>query len=216
MDLLAALLQSADPALRERAWEQFVAEHSRLILHTIRQQGGTHDEVMDRYAFVLEQLRADEAKRLRTWQGESRLTTWLVVVVRRLCTDYVRRRYGRIQGSGEAAADERRRRRHLVDFVADELQEDSPAHASEASVWTDSEAALRAAELRAALARTIDALPPSDQLLLTLRFRDGLSAARIAGAMSLPSPFHVYRRLNQLFESMRESLRQQGIEDSVP
>jgi RNA polymerase sigma factor (sigma-70 family) len=217
--LLRALLQGVDASERERAWEQFVSAHSRLILHAIRRNGGSHDDVMDRYAYVLEQLRVDDFRRLRTWvgRGNCRLTTWLVVVVNRLCTDHLRRQYGRNRGTGTDAVQERQRRRRLVEFVAEELQQDAAgADADGEPGGHAAEARLRAAELHDALAGAVSQLPPADQLLLTLRFRDALSAAQIARAMSLPTPFHVYRRLNQLFETMRRALRTLGVEDPVP
>jgi len=47
---------------------------------------------MDRYAFVLDRLRARNFRRLRRFQprGSARFTTWLVLVSRRLCLDHRR------------------------------------------------------------------------------------------------------------------------------
>ena len=55
-------------------------------------------------------------------------------------------------------------------------------------------------------------LPPADRLMLKFRFEDDLSASAIAKLMGLPSPFHVYRRLNSLFLTLRRSLRAGGLE----
>jgi RNA polymerase sigma factor (sigma-70 family) len=214
---LRDLLDVSDSAAREAAWEAFVANHSRLILHTIRRHGGSHDVVMDRYALVLERLQADDFRRLRTWAGDgrSRFTTWLVVVVNRLCHDEHRSRYGRNRPAGAAAQEARARRRKLADLVADEIQPDRLSAESGAVAGRDDpEAALHAAELSNELARQVAALSPVDQILLTLRFRDGLSASRIAGLMSLPTPFHVYRRLNQVLETLRQALKARGIDGS--
>ena len=59
-------------------------------------------------------------------------------------------------------------------------------------------------------------LEPSDKLLLTLRFEDQRSAAEIARVVGLPTPFHVYRRLNRLLDGLRARLAAEGIDDSTP
>lgn len=215
--VLATLLSSTDPRERDRSWESFVDQHSRLILHAIRSCGGSHDAVMDRYAFVLEQLRADNYRRLRTWAGDGRsqLTTWLVVVVKRLCHDHYRSQYGRNRPeAGNGAREARVQRRKLADLVAEELKPDQVSAGDGASHHP--EMALRAADLNGALQHAVDRLSPSDQLLLTLRFRDGLSAARIARQVNLPTPFHVYRRINQILTTLRRDLHARGIEDAEP
>lgn len=215
---LTSLLHAADASERERAWATFVDVHSRLLLHAIRQFGGSHDDVMDRYAYVLEQLRAQDFRRLRSWSGDgrSRLSTWLVVVARRLCADYHRQRYGRSHAARSPADASRDRRRMLADFIVEELQADSVATDSEASTHADPEKSLRTAELLASLNRALRALAPPDRLMLALRFRDDMSAARIATVLALPTPFHVYRRLNHLLGVLRDALKDQGVEDPVP
>ena len=49
-------------------------------------------------------------------------------------------------------------------------------------------------------------LSASDRLLLALRHQDGRSARGIATLMSLPTPFHVYRRLNRVHTALRQAL----------
>jgi DNA-directed RNA polymerase specialized sigma24 family protein len=116
---LQALLQADDDAAREHAWDDFIAEFSRLILHVTRSQTDSYDVAMDRYSFVLERLREGDFRRLRTYaaDGRGKFSTWLVVVVRRLCADEARRRYGRDRGTST----DRRGRRDLVDLVGSEI-----------------------------------------------------------------------------------------------
>ena len=57
-------------------------------------------------------------------------------------------------------------------------------------------------------------LTPREKLLLALRFEDDLSASRIADLIDLPSPFHVYRKLNSILVSLRKQLMSAGIENS--
>src|SRR5262249_41817793 len=94
---LSQLLAAAEPQGAEGAWGEFVHAHSRLLLHVARSMAKDHDDAMDRFAYLLEQLRRDDCRRLRGFvaDGRSKFTTWLVVVARRLCLDYDRRRYGR-------------------------------------------------------------------------------------------------------------------------
>ena len=56
----------------------------------------------------------------------------------------------------------------------------------------------------------------ADRLLIKLRFDDDLSAREIAGLVGLPTPFHVYRRLNALLGQLRRVLRQRGIHEAEP
>lgn len=57
---------------------------------------------MDRYAHVLDKLQVDDFRRLRTFvaDGRGKFTTWLTVVVRRICLDHHRQRYGRVRERG--------------------------------------------------------------------------------------------------------------------
>ncbi len=177
--------------------------------------GRDHDGAMDAYAYVVEQLRADECKRLRVYvsDGRSKFTTWLVVVARRLCLDHLRHRYGRsTDGTPETQA-ARLVRRQLADLLAADL--DASGVSSEATA-DNPEKQLRRDELNCALQGVLSGLEPRDRLLLKLRFDDGLSAREIGALMGFPTPFHVYRRLNTLLGRLRSALRERGIEGSDP
>lgn len=209
---LRLLLDAPDHGARESAWSAFVAEHSGLLLRTCRLLGGGYDAAMDRYAYVLEQLLRDDFRRLRTFRADGRckFTTWLVVIARRACLDYHRQRYGRLPQSDadEQRGQRRQTRRDLVELVSCQMDveelEDPRAG--------DPEADLMDAERVRVLEQALGALEPQDRLLLRLRFDDELSAAEIARVMAFPSPFHVYRRLNGLFEDLRGAVRRGGIE----
>ncbi len=210
---LQRLLSACDPGERDRCWASFLAQFSALILHTARSLGGERDAVMDRYTFVLDALRADDCRRLRqfTTDGRGKFTTWLVAVARRLCVDEHRHRYGRPQGP--PPTDNRwRERRHLVDLIAAEVE------VSEISAGDDGapDEAIRRAELSGVLQAALQRLETSDRLLLRLRFEDGRSAPEIARLVNVPSPFHVYRRIDRLLEMLRAELTAAGIESSRP
>src|SRR5687767_15882967 len=96
--LLARLLESTIPD-QDDAWARLVEAHTDLLLRTARYFGGDHDAVMDRYAFILEQLRRDQFRRLRGYnpRDDATFDVWLVAVARRLCLDHHRHRYGRVR-----------------------------------------------------------------------------------------------------------------------
>ena len=211
---LSRLLDAPDTH-REPAWESFLAVHHRLLLHVAHKFGKEHDAAMDAFAWMLDRLREDDFRRLRgfTADGRSEFTTWLVVVARRLCLDWYRAKYGRDRSKASPqASDERQTRRRLTDLIDEAID---VAKLPEGS-GGGPDATLQATELTEALNEAVAELDPLDRLLIKLRFDDGLSAADIADFMRLPTPFHVYRRLTHVLDSLRRALRARGVEGSVP
>lgn len=210
------LVSAQTDTTREAAWDALVAEQTRLLMHVARSVAAQHDGAMDAYTFVLERLREDEFRRLRGYadDGRSRFSTWLAVVARRLCLDYYRQRYGRPRGdlNGSATAARQAARRRLMDFVAHDI-----AAVDLAAIDTDApDVALRLRERNDALDAAFQALSAEDQVLLRLRFHDGLTGQEIASTLGLPTPFHVFRRLNATYDQLRRALQSRGVEDSVP
>ena len=209
---LSRLIRAGTSQDSDAAWRAFVAEHSRLVLHGCRSVWRAPDDVMDAYAEVLDHLRADDFRRLRQFATEprSRVSTWLVVVSHRIALDLYRRRYGR--HGGDAAVETRRARRRLQDLVAEQLELHDPVGPD----GDRADAAIRHAELHDALQDALAGLAPRDALLLKLRFVDDLSAQEIARMLEMPTPFHVYRRLNALFAELRRTLGRRGVESAMP
>jgi RNA polymerase sigma factor (sigma-70 family) len=177
--------------------------------------GRDYDATMDAYAYLLEQIRREDFRRLRGYvaDGRTKFTTWLVVVARRVCLDHLRQRYGRPQESVTPDREAHAARRRLVDLLAEELDVSGVADATAAG---NPETQLRANELSRALAGALAGLEPRDRLLLKLRFEDGLPAREIAHVMGFTTQFHVYRRLNAVLEQVRAALRGRGVQDSEP
>lgn len=213
---LHALIAASEPAGRELAWDAFLAKHSRLMLHVARKVMPAPDSAMDAYAHLLERLHRDDCRVLAGYapDGRSRFTTWLVVVTRRMCVDFLRQQYGRPRTPhpSDLAVIEQEARRRLVNFVGVEPTElqiiDGRTEGPEGVMRTD--------QLRAALDRAVATLPPQDQLLLRLRFNDELSAQKIAAVLKWPTPFHVYRKLKAVYDDLRRKLVAGGVEDSTP
>lgn len=202
---LTRLLEAADPASREQAWDDFVAAYSRLLLHTARSVAHDHDAAMDAYTQVLEGLRADECRRLRAYQtvAHAKFTTWLVVVVRRLCLDHRRRRYGRTESANPDAGAARRR---LAELVGEDLDAAQIPAAAAGPV-----AALEERERDRLLESCREKLDPRDRLLLKLRFEDEQPVRAIAELMGYRTVFHVYRRMEAVLGVLRACLRQGGV-----
>ncbi len=203
---ITRFIAARDPPGREVAWAHLIARYTRLLLKVARSLGGGNDAVMDRYAFVLERLREDDFRRLRSYRpdGPARFSTWLVVAARRLCVDHHRARFGRMVAVNAAQDSQRAIRRRLV------LDEGASADLSSFIDTTTQSASdsLEARERERALTDALAELPPRDRLLLQLRYRDDLTAGAIAEAMEFPTQFHVYRRVNALVAALRIRLRQ--------
>lgn len=197
---LRHLLDTADGPERERAWTEFLDAYSRLILYVARQATRDHDVAMDRYAYALERLQEQGCRRLRSYvaDGRGKFTTWLVVVVRRLCLDHDRHRHGRTTAPGAHHPTPPRRLLELLldPEIMDRLPDGAPA----------ADEVMERDQLHLQLEAALATLSPGDRLLLTLRYEDDRSAREIASLLSLPTPFHVYRRLNRVHDALRQAL----------
>ena len=211
---LRHLLDASTSSEQDGAWKSFLDAYSPLLLHVARSVSRGHDEAMDAYAHVLQELRANEFFRLRAFSanGPSKFSTWLVVVAQRLCLDHRRKQFGRVREvQSESARVAQGLRRRLCDLAGDDID-----LATIVESTSDPSEQLAANELRQLLAHAVGMLSPSDHLLVTLRFEDGLSAPEIARVMHLPTSFHVYRRLDAAIRALRANLVARGVESPTP
>jgi RNA polymerase sigma factor (sigma-70 family) len=204
---VSRLLAACPTPEGEEAWAAFVARYSQLLLRVAAGFAPGYDGALDRYAFILDELRRSDYRRLRGFaaDGRGRFSTWLGVVARRLCLDHHRRQYGRHRHPGSAdgaRALARVARRELVrlDPTGDDLAEIATPSALDPAEELDQR------ECRAALRRAIARLSPDDQRLLRLRFEQELTAREIATVLGFPTLFHVYRRLERIYRVVRERL----------
>jgi RNA polymerase sigma factor (sigma-70 family) len=204
---LTQLLAASTEESRDAAWAHFIDAHHKLLLHVARTTARDHDAAMDAYVFILDRLRENDFRRLRTYAAvrRSTITTWLVVVAKRLCVDFARARYGRLdRGKASALPEHKVERRRLIDLAGEEIDISLVADPSERTPETEYDAAA----LRESLRQAIAALEPQDRLVLALRFEDGLTAEQIAATLEMPSAFHVYRRLNRIVAALRRRMRE--------
>ena len=213
-DSLRRLLDTRDDLEFKNAWRAFLELHSELLVRVAKTSVRGHDDVMDRYVFVLEALQRDRCQRLRSWTpiGHGRFDTWLIVVARRLCFDFHRQRYGRLQSDIANSVDRHAERRNLADLVSDEFGLDQATAPEEDAP----DLVLQREELRRALTTALARLDHSDRLLLRFRFEDGLSVPDIARLQGAPSPFVVYRRLDRILGTLRRWLLDAGIMSPTP
>jgi RNA polymerase sigma factor (sigma-70 family) len=211
---LGQLLQASTQTVRDAAWEELIARHTRLILAVARSFGGGSDEAMDRYTFVLGKLRESDFRRLRTYRSDAgaRFSTWLTITTRRLCLDYHRAVYGRARGekNSDGSLLLRMIRRNLLEPAADDRAlatiADGGAVSAEWRTVVD--------ERDGILREELEKLSAGDRLLLALRFEDELPAARIASIVALPNQFSVYRQLNSALARLRLALESRGIDNA--
>ena len=210
---LTRLASSGDADVRERAWTAFLTEFSPLLMHAARALGTNHDDVMDRYAYVVERLRRDDYRKLLSFltEGRGRFETWLTFVCRNLCLDAYRQRYGRLQSESVDAQHARAARRRLADLVAVEIDNVVVPNPAE-----NAELGIRSAELHQALESALNALEVHERLLLKLRFENGLSVPQIARATGHRNAFEVYRKLDKIFAQLRTTLRAAGVDSAAP
>jgi RNA polymerase sigma factor (sigma-70 family) len=205
---LARLRSATSPAQCDDAWVEFLSRYSNTVLLTCRSVAHDYDGTMDAYVNVLEALREDDCRRLLSYAAEpnGKFSSWLVVVTRRLALDHFRQRYGRSRSDDLDWRMEHESRRRLEDLVADRVDPDQLL--TEPSKGDED---IQREQLTRVLSRALRALEPRDRLLLALRFNEERPVREIAGRLSLPTVFHVYRRLDTVLSALRLSLARVGV-----
>jgi RNA polymerase sigma factor (sigma-70 family) len=198
------LLLAARSEELDSAWSAFLHAYSRVLLKAASAYASGYDDMLDRYAYILDELRRHDCRRLRRYaaDGRCRFSTWLLVVAKRLSVDHHRSRYGRTLRNGcpgAAPSVARVARRGLGD-LANAVRS---LECIEDPAFVDPLDALDASDRLAALQRALANLAPEDRRLLDLRYDRSLSAREIARILGLPSPFHVYRRVNAVCARLR-------------
>ncbi len=94
---IAALLDQLRTDRAREAWTEFLAVYSDPIYRTARLTTADQETAADCYLYICEQLCRGNFKRLLQFRpdGPARFETWLAVVARNLCLDWLRSRFGR-------------------------------------------------------------------------------------------------------------------------
>ena len=100
---LIQLVLSGDPAVGSELVDRFEKP-----IYTVlnRLCGLPPDHLDDAFNHVFVKLFEDDCRRLRSWKGESSLSTWLLAVVRNLGRDYREKELTWIRRTGEGGEDE--------------------------------------------------------------------------------------------------------------
>jgi RNA polymerase sigma factor (sigma-70 family) len=161
-DLISACIKG-EPS----AWDKFCSRYDRLIGATIsafaRRRGDWRYDEEEFKGYVYEKLLDDGNRRLQIWRGDSRFSTYLVMVTRNLCIDYVRK----LQRAPVQVPDTRLEKIGLEP----DIQKSVMAEAQDEEVE----------ELRSA----IESLPSKQVLIMKLRLR-GFTLREIATQLKLP------------------------------
>ncbi|MEL7060594.1 MAG: sigma-70 family RNA polymerase sigma factor [Acidobacteriota bacterium] len=178
-DLIRAVLAD-EPG----ADEEWVRRHRRLVIGLARRRYGfDREQAEEILQATVAALWADDRKVLRAWRGRGRFSTYLTVVVCRLC----RRR-------AETA-----RVRRLVEVPPVERSDAAPSPAERAAVRERQEV------VRSALAE----LRPRDRLLISLRFFDDREPAEMAPLVGL-SPGAVRKAVHDALGRLRRQVGERG------
>ncbi|MFK7819685.1 MAG: RNA polymerase sigma factor [Planctomycetaceae bacterium] len=180
MRLLDRLVQN-DAA----AWREFVTNYQRLVFSRVRRvlvqfgRGDDHSLAEDLCADVFAMLLANDCAQLRKFEGRSKLSTWLDVVVRRISI------------------------RKLTQLTARVGKFSEPSHL-ETVVGATGEDRL-AGENRQQLATALQQLSEADQQVLHLFYFDQRSYAQIAASLNL-STTSVGPKLKRAQQRLRKIL----------
>jgi RNA polymerase sigma-70 factor (ECF subfamily) len=142
-----------------RAWEALVRDHVDAVWRIVRRVLADEADAEDVVQTVFVKLLDDDGRRLRSFEGRCRLSTWLVAVARREALEFAEKK-GR--AALPPAGD--------LDKLATELRDD-PAVSAEEGL-----------KLQSAL----DRLPARDGLLVRLIYMDGVSYEQAARFLAVP------------------------------
>jgi len=249
----------------EDAWKSFLITYSELIFGVIRSIAQDPDSSGDCFVFVCGRLADKNYRRLRSFRqdGRARFSTWLRAVVRNLCLDWYRAKFGRkqmfrfltsrsvldqqiFQAAFQRGMNPEEVRRELsgkgydlsfpdVERCIEELRNlmsarqlwllsvgkistnslDSTADDSGAPEIVDPApnpemiAILR--ENRATLSEAFARISSGDQLLLRLRYVEGLGLQEVADLVGLKDPQTADRRIRGAIEHLRERVERKNL-----
>ena len=91
------ILEQLGAHASQDAWSIFLENYGGIIFQVIRHFESDAEDAADCFQFVCERLCEAQFRRLRRFKpgGPAKFTTWLRAVVRNLCLDWQRKRFGR-------------------------------------------------------------------------------------------------------------------------
>lgn len=181
----SALIQKAASGDRD-AFSQLLEQYQKKIYHHALRMLGSSEDAAD----VTQEVFLLVWKHLSSFQGESSFSTWLYLVTKNRCIDFIRREKRR---RGELSLDDEER------DLASALPDTSPTPQD----------ALEQKELRRTVQEGLSHLSDDHRQVLVLREIDGLSYEEIGQILDL-SPGTVKSRIARARLALAKFLRESG------
>ncbi len=182
--LLVEAIVNCDGRVSDALLEQLLSCCEQQITYFARSFKLNEDDILSE---LILRLCADNWRRLRDFQGQSQLSTWLSAIIRNLCKDFLRSK----------------QRQRRVDFFEHGLEDKVVAEPDKDSdltpLWLD----YTKSDVREAFAR----LSEDDQLILYARYVDELSVREIAELLKI-TPNHAGVQLHRARERLGKILEQ--------
>jgi RNA polymerase sigma factor (sigma-70 family) len=181
------------------AWEEFVAQYSRLIYYSIQRTCRlksypvTPEELEDLFNEVFVQILKEDCKKLRQYRGDRgcSVATWLRTIAGRHVLDHIRR-------SGRSYL--------RVDFESEADEALANSSLLPPSGVNSPEEALLAREQEEVVAQAVSELSGEDRRFIELYYLQELSPEEVARALRV-TVSTVYSRVNRLKSKISEQIQ---------
>ncbi len=172
-DLLRACLGG-----ERKSWDELITRYSGVIYRVIKTFRLSRQEEADIYQQIFLELYKDNHRKLKSFQGKCSFSTWISVVTRRYCINYLR--------------DKKQRFKLITDIDPEKInaKEDEPFSKVETDLLIE---------------KLIAELSSKDRLILKLYYLKGLSCKEISD-ITETTLNTVYSKINRALEKMRRSL----------
>lgn len=190
---------------------QEIHPHLKLIETVCLKRCRYLEEGHECYIFVLSKLRENDGRRIRQYQGKSAFKTYVIAVTHRLIIDFIRQRRGRFSANKASRKNPVLFGDHFfpTDPKDDRMDIQDPSAGPEELLFRMEAERLKSKGV--AIARElIKELASEDQLVLKMRFEDGLKISTIAKALGL-NQRALYGRVKRLMTQLKTGLLKKGL-----
>jgi RNA polymerase sigma factor (sigma-70 family) len=178
------------------AWERFLERYGGLIASVAATYRTHRSEQRDLFHYVVSQLWRENAKRLAAWRQEAKFSSFLAVIVSRLCSDFLKGRYHR-EGERYVTIEK------TLYVKAGPVQPGHVSQPREFSIRREQERIIH---------RVMAELSEADRFLITLFYWQEMRYPEIASLLGI-SVSKVGKRLCKVRKRLRNKLKASGIMD---
>ena len=162
----------------KKSWDELIRHYSGVIYRVIKTFRLNRQEEADIYQQIFLELYKDNHRKLKSFQGKCSFSTWLSVVTRRYCLNYLR--------------DKNQRFRLITDIDPEQVN--------------IKEEHFNKVETDLLLEKLIEKLSAKDRLILKLYYLKGLSCKEISD-LTNTSLNTVYSKIHRALEKIRQSFK---------